>query len=47
MSVMFSLAVAAVGREHAILAAPIIVLLITAIMSKSRPAWKGETVFIV
>lgn len=44
---VFSLAVATVGHEHAILAARIFVLLITALVSVSRPAWKGETVFIV
>lgn len=44
---VFSLAAATVGHKHAIFAAPIIVLLITPIMSESRSAWKGETVFIV
>lgn len=44
---VFSLAVATLGHKHAILALPIIVLLITAIMSGSRSAWRGATVFIV
>lgn len=44
---VFSLAAATGGHKHAIFAAPIIVLLITPIMSESRSAWKGETVFIV
>lgn len=44
---VFSLAVTTVGHKHAILAVPIIVLLITPIMSESRSAWKGATVFIV
>lgn len=44
---VFSLAVKTFGHKHAILALPIIVLLITPIMSGSRSAWKGATVFIV
>lgn len=33
--------------KNTVLVAPIIVLLITAIISEARSAWKGETVFIV
>lgn len=43
---VFSLAVTTGGYKYAILAVPIIVLLITPIMSESRSAWKGA-VFIV
>lgn len=44
---VFSLAVTTLGHKHAVLALPIIVLLITAIMSGYRSACKGATVFIV
>lgn len=44
---VFCLAVTMVGHKHAILAVPIIVLLITPIMSESGSAWKGAAVFIV
>lgn len=44
---VFSLAVTTTGHKHAILALPIIVLLIKPIMSESRSAWSGATVFIV
>lgn len=45
---VFSLAVATVGhKKNTVLVAPIIVLLITALISEAHSAWKGETVFIV
>lgn len=44
---VFCLAVTTAGHKHAILAVPIIVLLITPIMSESRSAWQGAAVFIV
>lgn len=44
---VLSLAVATVGRKNTVLVAPIIVLLITAIIPESRSACRGETVFIV
>jgi len=47
VSNVFPLAVTTLGHKHAILATPIIVLLITPIMSESRSARRGAGVFTV